>query len=308
MSQEMSVFVAAAERGSFTAAAKDAGLTPSAVSRLIARLEDRLGTRLLHRTTRRLALTPAGETYLQRAKRILADIAEAEADISARGTAPRGPLRINAGAAFANYQLMPALPEFLIRYPEIEPDIAITDRVVDLLAVNADVAIRTGRVIDPALVVRKVCDLHRVICAAPDYLKRRGTPLRPEDLAAHDCLTLVDAPALTAWPFRIDGEMQRITAKSRIRLDNAEALLRLGRAGAGIFRSADMLVGDDIRNGTLVPLLADCHHDEPAPLSAVYPEGRHRSPAVRAFIDFVVEKFAHRPWRIAGCGPEDTNA
>lgn len=302
MSQDMAVFVEVAERGSFTAAADKIGLTPSAVSKLVARLEERLGARLLHRTTRRIALTPAGEVYLARSRQILDDIEDVETEIRARGNDPRGPLRINTGVAFATHQLMPALPEFMLRYPLIEPHIAVTDHVVDLLRTNTDVAIRTGRVVDTALVMRKICDLRRLICASPEYLKRHGTPKKPSDLYGHECITIADIRSLALWPFAIDGTLHTIEAKSRVRVDNAEALLQLGLAGAGIFRSADNLCGESIRRGRLVSLLTDSHVDEPVPLTAVYPQGRHRSPAVRAFIDFVVEKFGHAPWQCEADG------
>ncbi|MCC2114035.1 MAG: LysR family transcriptional regulator, partial [Hyphomicrobiales bacterium] len=269
-----------------------------AVSKLIGRLEDRLGARLLNRTTRRVVLTPAGELYLGRCRQILKEIDEVETEIRARGNEPRGTLRINTGVAFATHQLMPVMPEFLLRYPKIEPDISVNDRIIDLLAANADVAIRIGRVVDTSLMMRKVCDLHRVICASPDYLRRHGTPLRPGDLHRHECLALLESPGLSHWPFRIDGTVQTISVKSRIRIDNAEALLRLGIAGAGIIRVGDNLAGAPIRAGRLVPLLTDSHHDEAVPVSAVYPIGRQRSPAVRAFVDFIVEKFADAPWHI----------
>lgn len=299
MPWEMTIFIDVAEKGSFTAAADAAGLTPSAVSKLVSRLEERLGTRLLNRTTRRVALTPAGEIYLERARRILREIEDVETEIKARGNEPRGRLRINSGVVFAAHQLMPVMPEFILRYPRIEPDIAVTDRVVDLLSVNADVAIRIGRVIDNSLMMRKICDLHRVICATPGYLKRHGTPRRPSDLLGHECLTLADTPTLSHWPFSIDGAIETVPVKARVRLDNAEAMFQLALADGGIIRVGENLVGDLVRQKKLVALLTDVHNDEPVPLSAVYPQGRHRSPAVRAFIDFLLEKFSHAPWRNA---------
>jgi DNA-binding transcriptional LysR family regulator len=176
---EMQVFVRVVDRGSFSAAAEDLGMTPSAVSKVISRLEDRLGIRLLHRTTRRLALTPEGETYQVRAQDILAAIDDADAEVARLGTTPRGRLRVNTGTAFALHELVAALPDFMARYPEIELDLSVTDRVVDLLAENADVAIRTGQVTDPSLVVRKIADAERGLFVAPSYLDRRGTPASP---------------------------------------------------------------------------------------------------------------------------------
>lgn len=295
--QDMRIFAAVARHGSFTAAAQGEGLTASAVSKLITRLEARLGARLLNRTTRRVALTPEGTLYLAHCRRILDEIAFAEAEVAASGETPRGKLRINTGVAFAMHQLAPALPDFLARYPDIQPELTVTDRVVDLLSENADMAIRTGRVVDNALVMRKICDLERVICASPAYLEKHGRPQRPEELLGHECITISTLPDLSRWPFLIDGELRHLEVAGRIRVDNAETLLQLVIAGLGIFRSADNLVGEPIRRGLLVPLLTHAHYVEPVPLAAVYPQGRHHSPAVRAFVDFLVERFAHAPWR-----------
>ena len=301
MSQEMAIFVRAAERGSFTAAAQESGLTPSAVSKLIGRLEERLGTRLLNRTTRKIALTPAGEVYFERSRQILAEISDVEAEIQARGNEPRGPLRINIGIAFATHQVAQVMPEFMLRYPLLEPQFDVNDNIVDLLEANADLAIRTGQVTDTALIQRKISDLYRIICATPEYLQRHGTPRRPQDLLRHECLTLSNAPTLSKWPFIIDGTVETIQVSAQIETNNAEVLLQLALAGAGIIRVGENLITDHLRDGRLVPLLVDCHYSRPTPVSAVYPEGRHRSPAVRAFTDFLIEKLAGAPWRVPGC-------
>ena len=201
-SDGMRVFVRVLERGSFSAAADDLGLTPSAVLRLVSRLEDRVGVQLLQRSTRRLALTSEGETYLVRARRILADIDDAEAEIAQVRGAPRGQLRINSGIAFGVHQLTRALPEFLASYPEIDVELSLSDRQVDHAEDHADVAIRHGHLSDSALMMRRIVDLQRVICAAPAYLTRRGTPHRAGDLADHDCILVTAGPGLHRWPFR----------------------------------------------------------------------------------------------------------
>lgn len=299
---DMRVFVKVVASGSFSAAAATLGLTPSAVSKLVARLEDRLGVRLLHRTTRRLALTPEGETYHLRARDILAAIDDAEAEVSRAGAVPQGRLRVNSGTAFALHELAPVLPEFLARYPQVEVDLSITDRVVDLLAENADVALRTGAVTDPSLVVRKIADVARGIFASPAYLARRGRPATPDDLAGHDCIVLSSVPAINRWPFRHGAGTRVVEVQSRVLVDGAEAALRLAIAGAGIVRLGDLLVGRALSEGLLVPLLADCHVVEPVAMSAVYPQGRHRMPKVRVFLDFLVERFARAPWRVGRAG------
>jgi len=294
---EMRVFVRVVERGSFSAAAEDLAMTPSAISKLVSRLEDRLGIRLLHRTTRRLALTPEGETYHLRAQEILSAIDDAEAEVARLGTTPRGRLRVNTGTAFALHELVAALPDFIARYPEIEIDLSVTDRVVDLLSENADVAIRTGLVTDPSLVARKIADAERGIFAAPAYLDRRGTPATPDELARHDAIVVNSVPAVNRWPFR-DGDGVRIVeVNNKIVVDDAEVALRLAIAGAGILRVSDMLVGEAVRRGLLVPLFVGVSVSEPLPVTAVYPQGRHRMAKVRAFVDFVVDRFKGAPWR-----------
>lgn len=294
---DMQVLVRVVERGSFSAAAMDLRVTPSAVSKLISRLEDRLDVRLLHRTTRRLSLTPEGETFYLRSRDILAAIEDAETEVSSAGQRPRGRLRINCGTAFALHQLAPALPDFIALYPDVEVELVVDDRVVDLLAENADVGLRTGAVTDPSLIARRIAHVERGIFAAPSYLRRRGTPRTPDDLAGHDCIVLSFASAINRWPFHDGHEVRIVEIASRIIIHEAEAALRLAIGGAGIVRLGDLIAGAAMREGQLVPLLTEHHVVEPVPLSAVYPQGRHRMPKVRVFIDFLVERFGHAPWR-----------
>lgn len=293
---DLRVFVRVMDLGSFSSAANELGLTPSAVSKLVSRLEDRLGARLLTRSTRRLALTPEGEGFLARARRIVADIEEAEAEVARVRGAPRGKLRINSGTAFGLHQLAPALAEFLARYPEIDVDLAITDRLVDLVEEQADVGVRTGHLPEGPFIQRKIADLQRVICAAPSYLARRGTPRTAADLKDHDCI-VVATPGLNRWPFTTRAGIDVVDVRPRVLTDDAEAALRLAITGAGIVRLADVIVGEPLRNGELVAVLTDVHHVEPFPLAAVYPAGRNRLPRVAVFLDFLMERFAHAPWR-----------
>lgn len=294
----MLAFARSVELGGFSAAARDLRLTPSAVSRLVTRLEDRLGVRLLNRTTRKLALTPEGEAYLQRSLRILSDIAEAEAEVAEFRTRPRGWLRVNVGTAFGMHALLPALPEFLARHPEVEVDLTVTDRVVDLMEDGADLGIRSGMLADSSLVARKICDLDRVIVASPAYLRRRGTPRRPDDLAAHNCLRLANFPALWRWPFDTSSGVREVEVSGSVMANSAETVLHLARLGTGIARVTDVVAGEALRSKELVPVLADSHHAEPLPLHVVWPQGRHRSPKVAAMVEFLVEKFASAPWRM----------
>jgi DNA-binding transcriptional LysR family regulator len=290
------------DRGNFSLAASDLGITPSAVSKLVSRLEDRLGVRLLERSTRRLALTPEGETFLARARRIVADIEEAEAEVARVRGAPRGKLRINSGTAFGLHQLTPSLAEFLARYPEIDIELSITDRLVDLIEEQSDIAVRSGHIPEGPFVQRKLADLQRVICAAPAYLARRGTPKVAADLKGHDCI-VVAGPGLNRWPFKTRGGIEVVDVRPRVTTDDAEAALRLAIEGAGIVRLSDVIVGRPLRHGELVALLTDIHHVEPFPLSAIYPAGRNRLPRVAVFLEFLHERFGHAPWRLPEIPP-----
>jgi len=294
---DMAAFVRAVEHGGFSAAARDLGLTPSAVSKLVTRLEARLGVRLLNRTTRRIALTPEGEAFFHRSQRILSDIEEAENEAASFRARPRGMLRMNVGTAFGMHQLAPALPEFLARYPEMQVELAVTDRIVDLIEEGADLGIRTGTLADSSLVARRICDLERVICATPGYLRAHGTPAHPDDLRSHNCLRLAGLPALWRWPFDTREGVRLVEVTGNATASDAETLLRLALAGVGIVRIVDAVAGEALADGRLVPVLAKSHHVEPVPMHAVYPQGRHRSPKVAAMVDFLVERFAHAPWR-----------
>jgi DNA-binding transcriptional LysR family regulator len=296
---DMMAFVRAVELGGFSVAAREMGLTPSAISKLVTRLEDRLGVRLLNRTTRRLALTPEGEAYFHRSQRILADIDEAENEVAKFRAQPKGLLRINVGTAFGMHQLAPALPEFLARHPEMQVELTLTDRVVDLIEEGADLGIRLGTLHDSSLVARRICEVERVVCASPAYLKKHGVPKRPRDLLAHNCLNMAHAPTLRRWPFDGAEGVELVEVAGNASATSADALLQLAVLGLGIIRLSDVIVGAAIRDARLVPVLEEVHHREPLPLHAVYPQGRHRSPRVAAMIDFLVERFAAAPWRVA---------
>lgn len=294
---EMQAFVRVVEHQSFSAAALALGLTPSAVSKLVSRLEERLGVRLLHRTTRRLALTSEGDVYFARSRQILADIEEVEAEIVKSRGAPRGHLHVNTSSGFGVHQLAAALPDFLLCYPDIKVELSITDRVVDLVTEHADVTIRAGPIADMALTARKIADFERTICAAPAYLDRQGVPRAPADLADHTCIVMASRDS-SGWPFRTRDGIGNVEIAPRVTTDNSETALRLALSGGGIVRLADVIVADPIHRGLLVPLLTDVHHAEPLPLSALYLAGRHRLPKLRVFLDFLVERFAGAPWRI----------
>jgi DNA-binding transcriptional LysR family regulator len=297
-SEALEVFVRTVESGGFSAAARQLELTPSAVSKLVTRLEDRLGVRLLNRTTRSLSPTAEGEALFRRAQRILAEIEDAEREVTQARQAPRGLLRISSGVAFGLHQFPPVLPEFEQRYPEIRVELSVTDQLVDLVDEGVDLAVRTGRLPDSSLVARKICDLERVICASPDYLKRHGTPRTPEDLAHHNCLRMLGHPELSQWPFVTRSGVRAIQIDGAYAANNAETLLQMSLLGLGIVRLADIVLDLPMRRGELTPILTDVHHVEPVPMHAVMPPGKHRLPKVAAMVDFLVEKFASAPWRV----------
>jgi DNA-binding transcriptional LysR family regulator len=299
---EMTVFVRAVELGGFSAAARALGLTPSAVSKSISRLEDRLGVRLLNRTTRSLTTTPEGETFLERSRRILADIEEAEQEITRFRSEPRGLLRIHVSVAFGLHQLPPVLPKFMQRYPEVQIDIAIGDREPDFAEEGIDLAVRSGEVADESLIARRICLMERVICAAPSYLKRHGVPRTPDDLLQHNCILVSTHPPV--WPFDApDGPPRGVRVRGNVTANNAETAVQLAILGLGVVRLGDLLVGDPLRRKQLVPLLTDAHHVEPVPIHAMYLPGRHRSPKVAAMVDFLLENFSHAPWRLPVARP-----
>jgi DNA-binding transcriptional LysR family regulator len=297
---DMSAFVRSVELGGFSLAARELGLTPSAISKLVTRLEDRLGVRLLNRTTRRLALTPEGEAYFHRSQRILSDINEAENEVARFRVLPKGLIRINVGTAFGMHQLAPALPEFLARHPDVQVELTMTDRVVDLIEEGADLGIRLGTLVDSSLIARKICDVERVVCASPGYLRKHGAPKKPAELLAHNCLAIAYAPNLRHWPFATkEGGVQHVEVAGNASANNADTLLQLALVDLGVIRLSDVIVGQALRDGKLVALLQDVHHSEPLPLHAVYPHGRHRSPKVAAMVEFLVRRFGSAPWRIA---------
>lgn len=292
---EMTIFERVAERGSFAGAAEDVSLSPSAVAKLITRLEHRLGVRLINRTTRRLALTSEGEIYLDRVREILGAIAESE--IASARVSPRGHLRVHTFPVIAAHELAPALPDFLTRHPHITFDFMVTNRNVDLVGENVDVSLRMGPLGDSGLVSRKIVDLSRVACASPSYLARHRSPAEPADLVRHACLTLSRNPGSASWPFRINGKLTRIDVKGPVSADSADMLLRLAIGGAGILRLSEHVVARSIQEGLLRPLLQNAQDPETYPLFALLPPGRHQAPKVKVFVEFLIERLGSAPWR-----------
>ncbi|RVQ64773.1 LysR family transcriptional regulator [Sinorhizobium medicae] len=289
--EAMAVFLAVVEEGDFSAAARRLRMTPSAVSKIVGRLESRLGVRLLQRSTRSISLTAEGNSYSESVRRILGDMEEAELAIQP-GAEPRGRLRVSLPSAFGHRLIVPMLPAFIGRYPAIELELDFTDAIVDLVNGDADVAVRVAAQGDSTLVTRRLAPNRRVICGAPDYFERDGVPMRPDDLLKHICLGISSRGGLNLWEFDEAGGRRSMRIRSSIEANSTEALRRLALAGMGIVRLSEMLVGQDIRAGRLKPVLTDCNHAEAEPISVVYPHRRFLSPRVRVFVDFLAEQFA----------------
>lgn len=287
-SGEMAVFAMVAEQGSLSGAARALSLTPSSISRIISRIEQRIGTRLLLRTTRAITLTTEGEAYLRGARRILADIAEVEDAITDQG-APRGRLRVSAALAHGRLSIVPLVAAFSARYPAIVVDLLLGDEVVDILGGQADVAIRFGHLADSPLTARLIDSTGQVIVASPDYLTRHGTPLTPQDLLNHNCLRFNFRRAAPDWPFRSDGRDFSLKVTGTIEGNSGEALSQLAKLGAGIARVGAFSVADELKSGHLVPLLEAYNPGDREPIHAVFVGGATMPARVRAFVDFLVE-------------------
>lgn len=288
-SGEMEVFAAVVERGGFSAAAKLFGMTPSAVSKLVTRLEARLGARLINRSTRKLQLTAEGQAFHQRCVTILSDIAEAECEAAA-GRAPRGRVRVNANVAFGNQVLLPLVPAFLAEHPELSIDLVFTDQVVDLIEERADIAIRVapGPLRGNQLMARKIGESAVAVVASPDYLARHGEPKTPADLAKHNLIGFNFARSVEGWPFRLDGALISIAAVGNTQVGDGEIARQLAVAGIGLARLGRFHVEAEIAAGRLVTVLDDFNPGDIEVIHAVYlGQGGFVPARMRAFIDFL---------------------
>ena len=297
-SGEMDVFVRVVQLGSFSAAARALRMTPSAVSKLMARLEKRLGVRLLNRSTRQLVLTSEGCVFLERSVRILADLDDAERGIGVADV-PRGHLSINTNVPFGEYMLLPLVPEFLERHPAITLDIVLTDEVIDLIEQRTDVAVRAGPLKSSSLVARKLGATRKAILAAPTYLAKRGVPLSPADLASHNCLGFNTARTLNTWPLRHapdDDGIVTIPALGNTQVSDGASLQRLAVAGVGLARLSLFHARGEIAAGRLVPVLEAFNPGDVEEIHAVFlGHGGIVPPRVRALLDFLVEKVRIEP-------------
>lgn len=285
----MKVYVLAVEKGSLSAAAAASGMSATMAGNHLRTLETRLGTRLLNRTTRRQHVTAFGQDYYARCKEILRLVAETDAQAQQLQLAPAGKLRITAPVTFGTEALMPALAHYLERYPDVSVNLALCDRVVDLVEEGFEAAIRIGPLPDSGLIARPLAPYRLMICAAPAYLARRGTPATPAELSGHECLSFSPS-ALTHWRLTGDDGESVVPVAGRVQVNHGQALRVAALHGLGIVLQPAILLQEDVRAGRLVQLLPG--HTLPSrPVNVVYLPDRYRTPKLRSFVDFLVERF-----------------
>jgi DNA-binding transcriptional LysR family regulator len=290
---EMSAFAAVADGRSFTQAAKRLGVSGAQVSKLVARLEDRLGARLLNRTTRDVSLTDTGRAYLERARGLLEDFEALEGSVRDQ-SGPRGLLQVSAPVSFGASQLTPALLDFAAAYPEVSLDVSSTDRMVNLVEEGFDVGVRIGQLADSLFIARKLAAVRLVTCASPEYLARAGTPATPDDLAQHEAIIDTNAHDPLLWSYGAPSDRHEVRVHGRLRFGGADACVAAARRGLGVTLTPAFAAADDLRSGRLIPLL--CAFEPPLiHVHAVYPHARHLAAKVRVFVDFLAERYAGEP-------------
>ena len=291
----MATFAKVVEAKSFTAAAIELAMSKSAVSKHISRLEDRLGARLLNRTTRRLSLTETGAAFYDRCARVVAEAEEAELAVTRLQSEPRGTLRMNAPVTFGALHIAPAISEFLGRYPDLQIEMTLNDRFVDLVEEGFDLAIRIARLTDSSLIARRIAPDRRVVCGTPAYFARRGTPTSPEDLVRHNCISYTYMTVPDQWQF-VEGDATRsIAVEGNFRANNADAMRAVVLAGLGLAMLPTFAVGAELQAGRLQAVL-ERYTPSRTSVYAVYPHSRHLSAKVRAFVDFLADRFGANPY------------
>ncbi|MBR1192270.1 LysR family transcriptional regulator [Bradyrhizobium sp. AUGA SZCCT0160] len=284
----MQAFVTVADLQGFAPAARKLGLSPSGVTRLIAALEDRLGARLLQRTTRSLMLTDTGARYLERARQILSDVEEAESAAEGERTRPGGRLAVSAPNGFGRLHVSPVMTAYLKRYPDVSAELRLSDRMINLVEEGVDLAVRIGHLPDSTLVARHVGEMRRIVVASKDYLKRRGEPKTPEAIATHDTIHFGAMSAAPDWRFAVEGREIRVSSTPRFTSNSADAAIQYAEAGGGLTRVLAYQAADSLKAGRLRIVLAE--FEQPAlPIHIVYPTSRLLSAKVRTFIDLVTE-------------------
>ncbi|RWI12573.1 LysR family transcriptional regulator [Mesorhizobium sp.] len=287
--RSMQVFVATVQEGSMSAASAKLGISPAMVGQHVAALEERLGTRLLNRTTRRQSLTDFGTSYVEQCRDILDRVAVADQDAEASQTKPRGQLRITAPTTFGTEVLMPALQRYRDIAPDVTLDITLTDRNVDIVEEGFDIAFRIGALPDSHLIVRHLAPYRMMICAAPDYLARRGTPDHPRELSVHEAIGFTPA-ARSPWRLSKGKDLVEVAPKISINVNSGQAVRMAARAGLGVIMQPSILLTSDIRAGLLVQLFPDWHLNE-RPMSLIYHRDRRMAPRLSSIISFAIAEF-----------------
>lgn len=294
--RQIECLVAVVQAGSFVGAAERLGLSKAVVSRLVQELEARLDTRLLNRTTRRLSLTESGTDYYERGRQLLDDLAEANAAASATGASPSGRLKVNAPLTFGNLHLAPLWGEFLKLYPEVELDITLSDRVVDLVEEGFDLGVRIGRLQATSLVARRLASDRMVLCASPGYLARHSPIQTLQDLADHSVIAYSYSSLGATWTFDdAEGRPESVTVRPRLWANSGDTCRAAALADQGVVMQPAFLVGEDVRQGRLVELLPS-YHRPLLDIHAVYPSRKHLSGKVRAMVDFLAQAFMQPGW------------
>ena len=289
------IFVAVVNQEGFTAAARQLDVSKSYVSKQVSRLEDRLGVRLLNRTTRHVSPTGEGEAFFERCAQILDDLEEAERALTQAHSEPVGTLRLTAPMSFGQAYLAPAAADFMSEYPDLRVDIHFTDRLVDIIEEGFDLAVRVGSLQDSSLIVRRIAAATGYAVAASSYLEAHGDPTHPEDLTDHACLLYSYLQTGATWVFQNDdGEEARVDIDGPMRANNGEALLEACKRGLGIYVAPDFITADAIRSDEVRRVLPDWHQD-PGGIWALYPHRRHLSTKVRLFVDFLSDRFSDPP-------------
>jgi DNA-binding transcriptional LysR family regulator len=285
--ETMQAFVTVADHKGFAPAARKLGLSASAVTRMVAALEERVGARLLQRTTRSVMLTDAGERFLERARRILADVEEAEGAVQAERTQPTGRLVVSAPLGFGRRHVTPLMSTYLKRYPDVAGDLRLSDRMVNLVEEGVDIAVRIGHLPDSSLVARAVGDMRRMVVASPDYLAAHGEPHHPSEIAAHRTVHFGALSAAPDWRFVEDGRGVRVACAPRFTTNSADAAIYHAEQGGGLTRVLAYQAAEGLASGRLKAVLVD-YEIAPLPIHLVYPTSRLLSAKVRAFVDLVL--------------------
>ena len=291
MLASMKVFVAVVDAGSFAAAADRLDMSRAMASKYVLNLEDHLGTRLLNRTTRRLSVTESGSVFYERSAQIISDVTEAEQVAGHMSAVPRGTLKITMPQSYGQHRLGPVIADYVSQYPQVKLDISLSDRKADLIEEGFDLAIRIGTLPESGLIARKLGSTRIIVCASPDYLKRRGTPQTPEDLASHSCLGYTLSNSGDEWRLTRQDEEAAIRIAGPIKADNGDMLRLAALSGAGLICQPHFIVSEDLQAGRLVQVLADYTSAEFG-IYAIYPSRKHLSAKVRTFVDFLVERLS----------------